>query len=60
MNKDLLVNNYNPKFPIFEEFLKRGGIEYILKAIINRSNVPFLTKEQNEVWKKIMNELLKL
>lgn len=53
--------HYTPKFPVFEVFLSRGGIQYVIETVKNNENIPFL-KEKNhrEIWRQLMDDLIDL
>ena len=52
---------YNPRFPIFEVFLKKGGMIFIIESIMKNKNIKFLAKDDlKENWRQLMSYLLEL
>ena len=51
--------NYNPIFPIFEVFLQKGGMNYIIETTL-KADIAFLKEEQRKKWKIILKNILEL
>lgn len=61
LSKKVFENNYNPKFPLFEAFIQRGGMRYIIETIKQNDKITFLSQGNlNEIWRKVMDDLLDL
>ena len=61
LNKNQFEEHYNPLFPIFEVFLEKGGMKYVIETIKQNENIAFL-KDNNlkELWRRVMDDLLDL
>ena len=59
-NKDI-EGQYNPKNPIFEVFIQRGGMKYLITKIIDSNSIEmFKSQEVMMSWKSLMVSILKL
>jgi ubiquitin-activating enzyme E1 len=59
--KTAFVNHYTPFFPIFEVFLQRGGIQFVIEAVKNNDNISFFKDNaQRDLWRQLMDDLLEL
>ena len=60
-NPNIIKNEYNPFFPVFEVFIQKGGIRYVIESIKRDESLTFL-KEKNvkDIWRQLMDDLLDL
>lgn len=52
-------NNYNPNFPVFEVFLTKGGMKYVIEVIMEK-DIAFLKPDEKHRWQQIMQNLIEL
>jgi ubiquitin-activating enzyme E1 len=56
-----IKDDYNPLFPVFEVFIQKGGVRYVIEKIKEDDSLGFLKeKGMSEVWRQVMDDLLDL